>query len=653
MMKKTRLIANAITLSLFSPLAAHALDQPVLGERGVAVIQQDGLAFKDLNKDGMLTPYEDWRLSPHQRARDLVARMTLEEKAGVMMHGSAPAPGSSIGRGEVYDIAAAATMIVDEKVNTFITRLTTTPAAMAEQNNRLQAIAESTHLGIPITLSADPRNVYQYSSQVQANVDGFSKWPETLGIAAIGDENIAQRYADITRQEYRVLGITQALSPMADIASEPRWSRIAGTFGDDPQLTKRMVRGYIKGMQHGGEGLNSASVSAVVKHRVGYGAAEQGYDSHNSYGKYADFSGRKLDAHILPFTGAFEAHVAGVMPTYSVLKNLQHQGRKVEPVAAGFNRYLLQDLLRQKYHFNGVIISDWLITDDCKEKCIHGHPEGETPDPSSLGMPWGVETLSKVERFAKAVNAGIDQFGGVTDSALLVQAVKEKRISQSRLDQSVTRILEQKFALGLFENPYVDPVTAGKTLPNRAWQAEADNAQRASLVLLENKTKLLPLQRGQKVWLYGIDPAVAKQAGLTVVDKPENADLALVRASAPYEQPHKNYFFGAQYHEGSLAFAADNPDWQAIQAASQVPTIVTVYLDRPAILTPVKEKASVLIGNFGVSDMVLLRALTDGHPFSGKLPFELPSSMESVRKQHSAAPHDSEKPLYPTGFGLL
>ncbi len=182
MMKKTRLIANAITLSLFSPLAAHALDQPVLGERGVAVIQQDGLAFRDLNKDGMLTPYEDWRLSPHQRARDLVARMSLEEKAGVMMHGSAPAPGSSIGRGEVYDIAAAATMIVDEKVNTFITRLTTTPAAMAEQNNRLQAIAESTHLGIPITLSADPRNVYQYSAQVQANVK-----QEFMSLVMIGD----------------------------------------------------------------------------------------------------------------------------------------------------------------------------------------------------------------------------------------------------------------------------------------------------------------------------------------------------------------------------------------------------------------------------------------------------------------------------------
>lgn len=651
-MKKNTLIAQAITLTLFSPLTAYAVNQPVLGERGGKVLEFNGLVFKDLNKDGMLTPYEDWRLLPHQRARDLVSRMTLEEKAGVMMHASAPAPGSIIGRGQEYDMTGVTRMVVDDKVNTFITRLTTTPAAMAEQNNQLQAVAESTRLGIPITLSVDPRSVYIYSLDDKPEVDGFSKWPETLGIAAIGDENLARRYADIARQEYRLLGITQALSPMADIASEPRWSRIAGTFGDNPQLTKRMVRGYIAGMQQGIEGLNSASVSTVVKHWVGYGAAEKGYDSHNSYGKYADFTQRKLDDHLLPFTGAFEAHVAGVMPTYSILKNLQHQGQAVEPVAAGFNRYLLQDLLRQKYQFKGVIISDWLITDDCKEKCIQGHPAGETPDPSSLGMPWGVEGLSKVERFAKAVNAGIDQFGGVADSALLVQAVKRNLVSQSRLDQSVMRILEQKFALGLFENPYVDATVAGKTLPNRAWQEEADNAQRASLVLLEKKTNLLPLQKGQKVWLHGISPDAATQAGLRVVERPENADVALVRAVAPYEQPHKNYFFGAQYHEGSLVFTADNPDWQAIQAAGKIPTIVTVYLDRPAVLTPVKEKASVLVGNFGVSDAVLFRALTDGHPFSGSLPFELPSSMESVLKQHSASPHDSEAPLYPSGFGL-
>lgn len=649
-MKKTRFIANAITLALAIPFTALAADQPTLGARGSDIIKQGSLTFKDLDKDGALTPYEDWRLTPRQRAEDLVSRMTIAEKAGVMMHGSAPAPGSVIGRGEVYDLPAVRAMIVDDKVNTFITRLTTSPASLAEQNNQLQAIAEKTRLGIPVTISLDPRNTYEYGAN--ADSDGFSKWPEAPGIAAIGDEARTVRYADIIRQEYRALGITQALSPMADIASEPRWSRVTGTFGDDPELIKRMVRGYITGMQNGKAGLNADSVSAVVKHWVGYGAAEKGYDSHNSYGKYADFTDRGLDDHILPFTGAFEANVAGVMPTYSILKDLKHNGVEVEQVGGGFNSFLLQDLLREKYHYRGVIISDWLITDDCNEKCINGHPAGGEPDPSSLGMPWGVETLSKVERFAKALDAGIDQFGGVADSALVVQAVTEGRIKEARLDESAVRILEQKFALGLFENPYVDPAAAAKKLPNAGWQAEADRAQRDALVLLEKKAPLLPLKKGQKVWLHNISPAAAQEAGFIVVDKPEAADVALVRAVAPYEQPHKNYFFGAQYHEGSLAFSDDNPDLQAVRAAGKTPVIATVWLDRPAVLTPIAGKASVLIGNFGVSDAVLFGALTDGKPFTAKLPFELPSSMASVLKQHPASPQDSEKPLYPTGYGL-
>jgi beta-glucosidase len=640
--------------SLLLPFTVHSAEQIKLGYRSVNVIQQDGLNFKDLDKDGKLAPYEDWRLSPQERANDLLTRMTLEEKVGVMMHGSAPAPGSIIGIGSKYDFAASAKMIADEKVNTFITRLTAKPAEMAEQNNELQAIAEQTRLGIPLTISIDPRSSYHYSLNEASDSDGFSKWPETLGIAAIGDENLAKRYADIGRQEYRLLGVTQALSPMADIGSEPRWSRITGTFGEDPQLTKRMVRGYIEGMQNGKQGLNAGSVSTVVKHWVGYGAAEHGFDSHSHYGKYANFSSNSLDEHLIPFTGAFEVNVAGVMPTYSILKGLQYKGQKIEPVGAGFNAYLLQDLLRKQYKFNGVIISDWLITDDCNAKCVDGHPDGEQPDPSSLGMPWGVESLSKTERFAKAVDAGIDQFGGVTDTIPLLDAIKTGRVSEQRINQSVALILAQKIALGLFEDPYVNPDAAATTLPNTAWQAEADRAQRQSLVMLERKEGLLPLKRSAKVYLHGVNPQAAEKVGLTVVNTPEQAEVAIVRTVAPYEQPHQNYFFGAQYHEGSLAFPADHPDRLAVEMLAQkkVPTIVTVYLDRPAILTPLKDKVAVLIGNFSVSDPVLFEALTDGKPFTGKLPFELPSSMENVLKQHSDRPADSDNPLYPIGFGL-
>lgn len=650
---KIRSFSLITALSLCIPLAGQATEQAKLGHHNVTLIEQDGLKFKDLDKNGKLTPYEDWRLTPLQRAQDLVTRMSLEEKAGLMMHGSVPAIGSIIGEGKAYDLPAATRMIVDEKVNTFITRLSASPQSMAEQNNKLQEIAEQTRLGIPVMISLDPRSSYLYSAKGEPEEDGLSKWAQSLGIAAIGDEALTRHYADIARQEYRLLGVTQALSPMADLSTEPRWSRFDGTFGEDPELTKRMVRGYIEGMQNGRDGLNSGSVSTVVKHWVGYGASKDGYDGHNSYGKLAVFPGNSFEQHLIPFTGAFDVKVSGVMPTYAILQNLIYKGHQVEQVGAGFNHFLLQDLLRKTYKFDGVIISDWMITDDCNEICVHGSAPGETPDPVNLAMPWGVESLTKTERFIKAVEAGIDQFGGVTDIVPLVSAVKAGKLSETRLHQSAIRLLEQKFALGLFENAYVDAALTGQLLPNKQWQAQANQSQRNALVLLEKRGNLLPLKAKSKVYLYGIDPRIAEQAGFVVVNAPEQADVAIVRTATPYEQPHKNYFFGARYHEGSLAFSADNPDLKAILAAAdKVPTIVTVYIDRPAILTPVKDKASVLIANFGISDNMLFTALTDGKPFTARLPFELPSSMEDVLAQYSDKPHDSKRPLYPIGFGL-
>lgn len=389
----------------------------------------------------------------------------------------------------------------------------------------------------------------------------------------------------------------------------------------------------------------------MVKHWVGYGAAENGYDSHNVYGKNAVFPGNNLKEHIYPFTGAFEAKVASVMPTYSILKNAMFEGKPLEQVGAGFSHQLLNDILRGQYGFKGVILSDWLITNDCSDECINGAPEGKEPVPG--GMSWGVENLTPQQRFVKAVKAGVDQFGGVTDSQLLVNAVNEKQLTEQRLDESVTRILVQKFQTGLFENPYVDAQKAVQTVGRESWQKEANSAQGHSLVLLQNKDEILPLKKGKKIWLYGIQPKAAQAAGFTVVDSPEKADVALIRAQAPYEQPHQQWFFGKRHHEGSLAFTEDNADYQAIVKASKsVPTIVTVYLDRPAILTNVVDKVKAVIGNFGVNDTVLFTRLTGTEAFTGKLPFELPSSLEAVLKQKSDMPHDSESPLFEIGFGL-
>lgn len=619
------------------------------------VVQLDGQRFRDLNRNGVVDPYEDWRLAAGQRARDLVGRMTLEEKAGVMMHGTARTGGpmGGVGFGAQYDTAANRALIDSAKVNSMITRLQGDPATLAAQNNILQRIAENTRLGIPLTISTDPRHHFQFVVGATTQSNGFSQWPEALGFGALGDTAVMRRFGDIARQEYRAVGIHMALSPQADLATEPRWGRIAGTFGEDAALAERLVQAYVSGFQHGTAGLDSGSVITVVKHWVGYGAAKEGFDSHSYYGRFATFPGKNLDYHIRPFLGAFRANAAGMMPTYSILQDAAWGGSPIEPVGAGYNKQLLTDMLRGRYGFHGVVVTDWGVTRDCEEKCRNGAPPGERPSFADVAMPWGVEALPMRARFVKAVLAGVDQFGGTERADMLVEAVRAGELTEAQLDTSVVRVLTQKFELGLFDNPYVNVDATTRTVGTAAFQAAAFDAQRRALVLLENKGKLLPLRGAKRVYLHGVSAEAATRAGLTVVTDPGQAEIAIVRLSAPFERLHPQYVFGQFLHEGSLAFKDGDPDYEAFKRVSAlVPTIATVYLDRPAVLTPLTERARALLGNFGVSDQALLDVLTGRARPEGTLPFELPSSMAAVEAQLPDVPHDSRAPLYRIGFGL-
>ncbi|WP_145140735.1 glycoside hydrolase family 3 protein [Pseudomonas duriflava] len=642
-----------VTLVGLAALSAsvYAQNQPKLvTESGVPIIKIGKLSFKDMNRDGRVNRYEDWRLQPEDRARNLVTHMTLEEKAGVMMHGTLATITDAETGNAAYDVDAIRDLIETKKLNTFITRLDAEPEAFANANNALQKMAEETRLGIPLSISTDPRNSFLYTEGATVQSDYFSKWPEALGLGAIGDSKVVKNFADIVRQEYRAVGINTALSPQADLYSEPRWARGSGTFGQDENLAKTLVNAYVLGMQNG-KNLNDGSVVTVVKHWVGYGEAEDGWDSHNAYGKYADFFGKDIRPHITPFIGAFDANVASVMPTYSILKDAYYRGRLIEEqVGAGFSRFLLQDLLRKEYGFKGVILSDWAITNDCNDICQNGSTDGSI----AIGMPWGVESLSKVDRTAKAVTAGVDQIGGSEESELLVEAVKTGKLSERRLNESVYRILLQKFQVGLFENPYVEASEAPSIVGDASHQRAADAAQKDSLVLLKN-ANLLPLGKSKKVYLYHVDAAAARAAGLTVVDSLDEADVAIIRATAPYELLHPGYFFGARQHEGSLDYPDDNEDLMMVNEASAkgVPSIVTVYLDRPAILTKMQDKVGALIGNFGVSDTVLLDTLIKSRKYTGKLPVDLPASMEQVENRENAAYQGNRTPLYPVGYGLV
>jgi beta-glucosidase len=647
-----------LSLAVLAASNAGAQTQPTLGARSAPVLQVDGLRFKDLNRNGALDPYEDWRLSPDARAADLVRRMTLEEKAGTMMHGTARSggPGGSAGVGAAYDTVANRALIDSAKVTSMITRLGGDPVELGAQSNALQEIAERTRLGIPITISTDPRHHFQYVLGASDTAGRFSKWPETLGFAALGDSALVRRFGDIARQEYRAVGISMALSPQADLATEPRWSRINGTFGEDADLAGRMVRAYVEGFQHGANGVDSVGVATIVKHWVGYGAQKEGLDSHNYYGRYASFSGDNLAYHIRPFLGAFAAHVAGVMPTYSILQGATWDGKPLEQVGAGFNAQLLTGALRGRYGFRGIVLTDWAVTNDCGPRCREGVPHGERPSFADVAMPWGVEDLPMRSRFVKAVRAGVDQFGGTERADALVEAVRAGELSEARLDTSVVRVLAQKFALGLFENPYVFPEAARQHVGTDEFLEAGLDAQRRSLVLLENKRNLLPLRDGmrkeaRRVYLYGIEPDAVRREGWIVVSDPSQAELAIMRLKAPSETLHPGYVFGAMQHEGNLGFRSGEKDFEAfLKTSAMVPTIVTIYLDRPAILTPLTVHARAVLANFGVSDAALLDVITGRAKPEGKLPFELPSSMQAVTAQRSDVAHDSAQPLYPLGF---
>ncbi|WP_263408605.1 glycoside hydrolase family 3 protein [Terriglobus tenax] len=644
-----------LTASIFAQqLAAQNATrrQPELGHRQVSLLTVNGLQFKDLNHNGKLDAYEDWRLPAHARAANLVSLMGLEDLAGVMVHGTVPAASganAAIGMGSGYDYAKAKELIDGRRINTFITRLGGDPANIAESNNRLQELAESAHFGIPLTISTDPRNNFLYVPGASVEAGSFSKWPETTGLAAINDAALTRRYADIVRKEYIAVGIREALSPQADLATEPRWSRLNGTFGEDADVAGKQVEAYVEGMQKGRTGLNAGSVVTVVKHWVGYGAQRDGLDSHNYYGRYSDVTTEQLPYHIRPFLGAFDAKVAAVMPTYSILDKVTLDGKPLEQAGAGMNKQLLTGLLRGKYGFKGAIVSDWGITSDCGDICKNGMPAGQRPGVSQIAMSWGVEDLPRPERFAMAINAGVDQVGGTEDVAALLDANKSGKLSEARMREAVTLLMEQKFEIGLFENPYVDAAAAKKVVGDPASLAAGEAAQQRAMVPLKKPAANL-LKSGVKVWLFHIDGSAAEAAGYKVVESPEEADVALIRAETPWESPHKGYFFGSRQHEGRLNFQPGDAAYDALLKCGKTPVLMTVYMDRPAILTEVKDRVAGLWADFGVSDRALLGVLSGKARAEGHLPFELPSSMEAVEQQQSGLPHDSKNPLYPYGY---
>ena len=618
----------------------HSKRQPQLESRSADIIRAAGKQFRDLDGNGKLTPYEDWRLSPERRAKDLVSRLSLEQKAGQLIHGSLTGSGT-------YNKTAFQALL-DQHVTTYISRLSVDAAILATEHNTLQEAAEQQPFGIPLKISTDPRNGFSVTEgQTVSNAD-FTAFPDAIGIGAVDSKRATTKMANAIREEYRAVGITEALSPQADIATEPRWTRINGTFGSTGDLAKRHVGAYVKALQGGDDGVTSTGVATVVKHWVGYGAQVNGYDSHYYYGRYAAFPGNNFAEHLEPYEAAFRNDSAGIMPTYSILQNLSVNGSVIEQVGAGHNETLLQDELRGEYGFDGVITSDWGITGDCPQACLDNRPPAFFVGPWGVGMPWGVENLTRAERFASTINAGVDIIGGDDHPEYIVQAVQQGLLTEKRVSDAARRVLAQKFQLGLFEDPYVDPAAADRIVGSERHVRLGDAIQAKSLTLLENEKRTLPLKASKRhplsVYLYGIDAAVATDLGLTVVTDPAQADVAIVRLSDPRG--------GADLTD--LDFSGDEADYQALVAADAAgaTTIATPNLSRPLILGNVLDHSDAVLANYGVSDEVLLRTLLGKEKPQGHLPFELPSSMAEVAAQLGDVPDDTANPLFEAGFGL-
>ena len=604
------------------------------------VLNMGGQSIRDLNKNGQVDIYENPEHTVEERVEDLVNQMTLEEKAGLLFVTMiAATPDGEPMETPILSLDPLMTMmsmyfpsnselIAKKKINSMNILGSPDAETLAKYNNKIQKMAEKTRLGIPITIATDPRHGTENNPGAALYTPAFSQWPTSLGLAATRDTVLVKKFGDIARQEYLSVGIRLALHPMADLATEPRWARTNGTFGEDAELSAMMTKAYVLGFQ--GDTLNNGSVACMTKHFSGGGPQKDGEDAHFPYGKEQVYPGDNFDYHLIPFTeGAFPANTAQIMPYYGIPID-----QTSENVAFGFNKDIITGLLRDSLNFQGVVCTDWNIITDSR---------------ISEGRAWGVEHLSVKERVKKVIDAGCDQFGGESIPEVIVELVKEGGISIERLDTSVKRVLRDKFTLGLFDDPYVDEMKAVKIAGKAEFREQGKLAQAKSTILLKNKD-LLPLTEGTRIYAEGIKETHFLENYGYLVNSPEDADVIVKRLATPFE-PRSDSFIESFFHQGRLYFTEEESK-EILDLITQKPSITIVNLERPAIITEIDASSSAVMAEFGTSDEIIAQLLFGKMKPQGKLPFELPSSWEAVLMQKEDVPRDSENPLYPFGYGL-
>lgn len=694
---------------------------------GVNILDQGGLKFKDLNKNGELDKYEDWRLSVDERAKDLASKMSVEQIAGLMLyssHQSIPAAAGGFGAGTyggkpIHESGMPTSSLSDQQKkfltednlrHVLITRVES-PEVAAQWNNNTQAFVEGIGLGIPANNSSDPRHGPVANTEYNAGAGGsISMWPESLGLAATFDPSLVERFGEVASIEYRALGLATALSPQIDLGTEPRWNRLKGTFGEDSRLSADMARAYVDGFQTSkGEyeinnGWGFHSVNTMVKHWPSGGPEEGGRDGHFAYGKFAVYPGNNFEEHLIPFTqGAFKLNgktksATAVMPYYTI--SYDQDSKYEENIANVYNKYIITDLLREKYGYDGVICTDWAVTGN----------EGPQPE-IFMGKPWGMEDKTIEERHYKVLMAGADQFGGNNDIKPVLAAYQMgvaehgETWMRERFEQSAVRLLRNIFQPGLFENPYLDTQETKNTVGNASFMEEGYNAQLKSIILLKNKENVLPLAEKSKVyipkkfipsttnwwgikseekWVDAINLDIAKKY-FDVVESPDEADFALVFVSNPEsgtgydpedrEKGGNGYVpislqygpYKAEYaREQSIASgdpviapevtnrsyknktitAANLKELEVMldtkKAMGEKPVITIITTGNPMIFSEFEKSVNAVLLHFGVQDQAILDILSGKAEPSALLPIQMPANMKTVEEQFEDVAHDME-----------
>lgn len=700
---------------------------------GVKLLTVDRFGFKDLNKNGKLDEYEDWRLDVNDRAMDLASKMSVKQIAGLMLYsGHQAIPGGGFrGRttyhGKSFDESGVnPSDLTDQQIeflkndglrHVLITRVQS-PEIAAQWNNNVQALVEGIDLGIPSNNSSDPRHGTISDAEYNMGSGGnISMWPGSLGMAATFDPSIVRRFGEIASKEYRALGISTALSPQIDLATEPRWSRVSGTFGENPVLATDMARAYVDGFQSTGSiGWGMESVNAMVKHWPGGGPEEGGRDAHFGYGMYAVYPGNNLKDHLRPFTeGAFKLNggtdmAAAVMPYYTISYD---QGKKGENIANAYSSFLINDLLRGEYGYDGVICTDWGVT-------------GNVASVDEFrGKPWGAEDLSEAERHYQILMAGVDQFGGNNKAGPVIDAYNigvtkhGEEFMRKRFEASAVRLLKNIFRTGLFENPYLDVQSSKETVGNSDFMTAGFEAQLKSVVLLKNQNNILPLDKSKTVYIpERIFPArrtffgsmssekvevptsldLAKKY-FNVTDDPSKADFAIVFIESPQSgvgynkedrenggngyvpislqfQEYKAEFardpsiaggspfedFTNRSYKGKSTKTANSTDLNLVidtkREMGDKPVIVLLKLTKPTIMAEFEPYSQAILVNFAVQDQAIFEILVGNTEPSALLPLQMPANMKTVEEQNEDVPQDmtcytdTEGNTYDFGFGL-